>query len=59
MVIGPDNYCRLTVPSMVWMGFEGVSKEAAMLLNVASIIHDPNESDRKSIAEIQYKWGNN
>ncbi len=57
VVIGQNNYCRLTVPPMVWMGFQGVSEDAAMLLNVANIMHDPSESDRKSIEKIQYKWG--
>ncbi len=56
-----DNYCRLTVPPMVWMGFQGVSrnKSESMLLNIASIPHNPNESDRKVIDEIEFDWSLN
>ena len=32
-----DNYFRLTVPPMVWVGFQGIYKGESMLLNVANI----------------------
>ena len=51
-----DNYCRLTVPPMVWLGFQGVSEDTAMLLNIASIPHKPQEVDRKSLDEIKFDW---
>lgn len=55
--ISRANYSRLTVPPMIWMAFQGVGKEMSMLLNVASIAHDPNEADAKQISEIEYDWG--
>ena len=42
-----DLDCRLTVPPMLWMGFQGVGDATAMLLNVANMPHDPDEVDRK------------
>ncbi len=56
IVLSLENYCRLTVPPMVWLGFQGISKERAMLLNIASIPHDPNEADGKSVEEIEFDW---
>lgn len=39
------NYKRLTVPPGVWMAFKGASEGPNMLLNIASIRHDPEEAD--------------
>ena len=27
VIISKDNYCRLTIPPMVWLGFQGLSDE--------------------------------
>jgi dTDP-4-dehydrorhamnose 3,5-epimerase len=40
-----ENYSRLTVPSRIWLAFQGVSAETNLLLNLASIAHDPAESE--------------
>ena len=37
VTISKNNYCRLTVPPMVWMGFQGLSPNGSMLLNLANI----------------------
>ena len=42
--LGPENYGRLTVPSGLWVAFEGLGQPVNMLLNVASIEHDPQEA---------------
>ena len=39
-----ENYSRLTVPAGIWTAFQGVGNELNLLLNIASILHDPNES---------------
>ncbi len=51
-----EDYFRLTVPPMVWMGFQGMGRKTNMLLNIASIPHEPDEADRKIINEIQFDW---
>jgi dTDP-4-dehydrorhamnose 3,5-epimerase len=56
VTLSQDNYQRLTVPSMVWMGFQGIGKKVNLLMNFANILHDPTESDRKKIDQINYKW---
>ena len=55
-ILSRDNYCRLTVPPMVWVGFKGLSETGSMLLNIANIGHDPLEVDRKNIKEIEFNW---
>ena len=56
IVLSLNNYCRLTVPPMVWMAFKGLADEKSLLLNVASIPHDPDESESKKLNEIEFTW---
>jgi len=42
--IGAGNYGRLTIPPMHWVAFEGVSPSLNLVLNLASIEHDPEEA---------------
>jgi dTDP-4-dehydrorhamnose 3,5-epimerase len=45
LILSKENYQRLTVPPGVWMAFQGLSDDVNMLLNIASIPHDPTEAD--------------
>lgn len=51
-----QNYCRLTIPPMLWFGFKGCGQETNILLNIASIPHSPDEVDTKSIGDIDFHW---
>jgi len=59
VIISKSNYCRLTVPPMVWMGFQGVGQESNMLLNLANIPHEPEESERSDVAAFNFDWSLN
>jgi len=50
------NYGRLTIPPMLWVGFQGLSKKTSILLNVANIEHSSNEVDRKELNKINFNW---
>lgn len=56
--LGPDNYCLVTVPPLVWNGFKGIGNEMAIVANCASIPHDPGEIDRRDPFDpsIPYDW---
>ena len=58
LFLGPDNYCLVTVPPMIWNGFKGVGTETAIVANCASIPHDPEEISRRDPADsiIPYNW---
>jgi dTDP-4-dehydrorhamnose 3,5-epimerase len=56
VIISKENYCRLTVPPMIWVGFKGLSSFKSILLNIASIPHNPKEVDKKEIDKIQFDW---
>jgi len=58
IIISRDNYIRLTVPPMIWFGFQGLFNNISMLLNVSNIKHNPEEVDKKDIKEIDFNWSN-
>ena len=48
VALSPDadeTHARLTVPPGLWMAFEGVGDGTNMVLNIASIAHDPTEAE--------------
>jgi dTDP-4-dehydrorhamnose 3,5-epimerase len=55
VILSQENYQRFTVKPNLWVAFRGV-KENNMLLNIASIEHDPNEAKNIDISEIRYEW---
>lgn len=42
--LGEGNYQRLFVPPGIWVAFEGIGTSTNLLMNLASIEHDPTES---------------
>ena len=50
------NYQRLTVASGLWVAFKGCSETLNLLLNIASIEHDPSESMGRELKDISYEW---
>lgn len=58
LFLGPDNYCLVTVPPMVWNGFKGIGNEMAIVANCSSISHRPDEIDRLDPFDpsIPYDW---
>ncbi|SDD24644.1 WxcM-like domain-containing protein [Paraburkholderia lycopersici] len=42
--LGRENYARLTVPPGYWMAFTGLTADINLVLNLASIEHDPEEA---------------
>jgi dTDP-4-dehydrorhamnose 3,5-epimerase len=53
--LSKDNYQRLTVSPNLWLAFRGLCIEN-ILLNLASIEHDPSESENADLNLINYNW---
>tara|TARA_X000001036_G_C20546184_1_gene752392 strand:- start:619 stop:1029 length:411 start_codon:yes stop_codon:yes gene_type:complete len=53
--LSKNNYQRLTVAPGLWLAFKGLSKEN-VLLNLASIEHDPSESKQMNLHDLNYNW---
>jgi dTDP-4-dehydrorhamnose 3,5-epimerase len=58
IVLSRQNYARLTVPPGIWMAFYGKGDNENMLLNIASIPHDPTEAENLPLENdlIKYSW---
>lgn len=56
--MGPDNYCLVTVPPLVWNGFKGIGNEMAIVANCTTITHRADEIDRLDPFDpsIPYNW---
>lgn len=54
--LSQQNYNRLTIPSLTWVAFQGVDANTSILLNIASIPHEPSESENKELKEITFDW---
>ena len=56
--LGPDNYCLVTVPPLIWNGFKGIGVVPAVVANCATIPHDPTEIHRLDphVNDIPYDW---
>jgi len=55
VVLSPQNYQRLSVKAGLWVAFRGVG-ESNMLLNLASLEHDPSEAINQALESIPYAW---
>ena len=58
LFLGPDNYCLVTVPPLVWNGFKCVDTESSIVANCSTIPHDPREADKRDPFDgsIPYDW---
>ena len=54
--IGENRYVRITVPPGIWFGFQGVDASSSLVLNMASIQHDPTEVERMAFSDVQFNW---
>jgi len=54
--LSKEKYYRLTVPPGLWMAFEGKREGINLILNIASMEHDPNEVERMDLDKIPYNF---
>ena len=56
--LGRDNYCLVKIPPLVWNGFKGIGTERAIVANLATIPHRPDEIKRLDPFDkrIPYNW---
>jgi len=57
VTLSEHNYQRLTVPPGLWVGFKGIGENQNMLLNLASIEHDPLEAKKLALDYFNFDWG--
>ena len=55
-ILSSENYIRLTVPPGIWFGFKGLYDPQSLILNVADIVHDDKEVEKKQFDDIECNW---
>ena len=58
VTLSPEKYQRITIPIMVWVGFQGVADTTSTMLNVANIEHCPEEANNVGVDTIKFDWTN-
>lgn len=53
VILSVANYQKLTIPPGIWVSFSGLEKEGNMLVNIANMVHDPDEAVNVSIEAKQ------
>ncbi len=51
-LLSKENYGRLFIPPGFWVAFTGVGDSLNLILNIASIEHDPHESENRQLTEF-------
>ncbi len=54
--VGVERYMRISVPPGIWFGFQGLAAPQSLVLNIASVAHDPKEVERIELGDIAYEW---
>ncbi len=55
IILGTENYSRLTVAPGLWVAFQGLC-DFNLLLNIADEEHDPAEADNLELDKIPFFW---
>ena len=55
VLLGRENYYRLTVPPNIWLAFKGVSEVESLLANIADLEHDPLEAERLPLSAFNFE----
>jgi dTDP-4-dehydrorhamnose 3,5-epimerase len=59
VVLSPESagtYCRLTVEPSLWLAFRGEADRISILMNLASLPHDPDEAENCPLEAIAWRW---
>ena len=52
------NIIGLTIHPGLWVAFKGLGPTPNLVLNVANIAHDPQESEKLDLSKIDFNWNN-
>ena len=55
-IIGVENYVRITVPPGIWFAFQGLSLTKSLVVNIANIVHDQKEVEKKPLDYFNFNW---
>jgi dTDP-4-dehydrorhamnose 3,5-epimerase len=58
LILSPDDYFMVTIPPLIWNGFQGIDINESIIANCMSLPHDEKEMVRKDPTDkyFAYNW---
>ena len=58
LILSPDDYFMVTIPPLIWNGFQGIDINESIIANCMSFPHDEKEMVRKDPTDkyFAYNW---
>ena len=58
LILSPDDYFMVTIPPLIWNGFQGIDINESIIANCMSLPHDEKEMVRKNPTDkyFAYNW---
>ena len=58
LILSPDDYFMVTIPPLIWNGFQGIDINESIIANCMSFPHDEKEMVRKNPTDkyFTYNW---
>ena len=54
VILSRNNYKRLTIPPQIWFAFQGLGEEENLIVNLATLEHNSEESINIPLNKIKY-----
>ena len=54
ITLNDKNLLRITIYPGIWVAFEGLNKPFSIVNNVANLIHNEDEIERKNLNDVNY-----
>lgn len=54
--VGENNYVRITIPALTWVGFQSLTTSRSLILNIADLEHQSEEVERCSQDRFDFNW---
>jgi len=55
-ILSKDNYKMITIPPNFWFGFQCLSEEIGLLVNISNEEHNDDEAEQIDINELMFDW---
>ena len=56
ILLDQEKLFRITIKPNIWFSFQGLHHPNSLITNVANLIHDPEEVERKDLSTVNYFW---
>ena len=56
IIIGENNYKRITVPPNLWYGFKNLDKKKSLIVNLVDNEHNPTDIENKALNSLNFDW---